>query len=34
MCGIIGTAKIDNRKYKDTFHVKAKMILFEEVENV
>lgn len=21
-----GTAKIDNRKYKDTFHVKAKMI--------
>ena len=28
-----GTAKIDNRKYKDTFHVKAKMIPFEEVEN-
>lgn len=27
-----GTAKIDNRKYKDTFHVKAKMIPFEEVE--
>ena len=21
-----GTAKVDNRKYKDTFHVKAKMI--------
>lgn len=29
-----GTAKIDNRKYKDTFHVKAKMIPFEEVENI
>ena len=28
-----GTAKVDNRKYKDTFHVKAKMIPFEEVEN-
>ena len=28
-----GTAKIDNRKYKDTFHTKAKMIPFEEVEN-
>ena len=28
-----GTAKIDNRKYKDTFHMKAKMISFEEVEN-
>ena len=28
-----GTAKIDNRKYKDTFHVKAKMIPFEEVED-
>ena len=27
-----GTAKVDNRKYKDTFHVKAKMIPFEEVE--
>lgn len=27
-----GTAKVDNRKYKDTFHVKAKMILFGEVE--
>ena len=28
-----GTAKVDNRKYKDTFHVKAKMIPFEEVES-
>ena len=28
-----GTAKVDNRKYKDTFHMKAKMIPFEEVEN-
>lgn len=28
-----GTAKIDNCKYKDTFHVKAKMIPFEEVEH-
>ena len=27
-----GTAKVDNRKYKDTFHTKAKMIPFEEVE--
>ena len=27
-----GTAKIDNRKYKDTFHIKAKLIPFEEVE--
>lgn len=27
-----GDAKIDNRKYKDTFHVKAKMIPYEEVE--
>ena len=27
-----GTAKIDNRKYKDTFHIKAKMIPFEELE--
>ena len=25
-----GTAKVDNRKYKDTFHVKAKMIPFED----
>lgn len=29
-----GTARIDNRKYKDTFHMKAKMIPFEEVEAV
>lgn len=29
-----GTAKIDNRKYKDTFHVKAKMIPFDEVEGI
>ena len=29
-----GTARVDNRKYKDTFHVKAKMIPFEEVENI
>ena len=27
-----GTAKIDNRKDKGTFHVKAKMIPFDEVE--
>ena len=27
-----GTAKVDNRKYKDTFHMKAKMIPFEELE--
>ena len=27
-----GTARIDNRKYKDTFHIKAKMIPFDEVE--
>ena len=25
-----GTAKIDNHKYKETFHVKAKMIPFDE----
>ena len=29
-----GTAKVDNRKYKDTFHIKAKMIPFEEVEDI
>ena len=29
-----GTAKVDNRKYKDLFHVKAKMIPFDEVERV
>ena len=27
-----GTARIDNHKYKETFHVKAKMIPFDEVE--
>ena len=29
-----GTARIDNHKYKDTFHAKAKMIPFEEVEEI
>ena len=29
-----GTAKVDNRKYKDTFHVKAKMIPSDAVEKV
>lgn len=29
-----GTARIDNRKYKDTFHIKAKMIPFDEVETL
>lgn len=27
-----GTARVNNRKYKDTFFTKAKMIPFEEVE--
>lgn len=27
-----GTARIDNRKYKDVFHTKAKMIPFDDVE--
>ena len=27
-----GTARIDNRKYKDAFHCKAKMIPYEQVE--
>ena len=27
-----GTARIDNRKYKDGFHTKAKMIPFDDVE--
>lgn len=27
-----GTTRIDNHKYKETFHVKAKMIPFDEVE--
>lgn len=29
-----GDAKIDNRKYKDTFHTKAKMIAFDDVERL
>lgn len=29
-----GDAKIDNRKYKDEFAIKAKMLSFENVENV
>ncbi len=29
-----GTARIDNRKYKDIFHVKAKMIPFDKVEEI
>ena len=29
-----GTARIDNHKYKDTFHTKAKMIPFEKVEEM
>lgn len=29
-----GTAKVDNRKYKDTFRTKAKMIPFEDVEHM
>ena len=29
-----GTARVDYRKYKDTFHMKAKMIPFEQVEEV
>ena len=29
-----GTAKVDNRKYKDTFHMKAKMIPSDAVEEV
>ena len=27
-----GTVRIDNHKYKDTFHAKAKMIPFDDVE--
>ena len=27
-----GTAKLDNRKYKDLFHIKAKMIPYDAVE--
>ena len=29
-----GTAKIDNHKYKQTFHIKAKMIPYDEVETL
>ena len=29
-----GTARIDNRKYKDAFHTKAKMIPFDSVEEL
>lgn len=29
-----GDAKIDNRKYKDAFHTKAKMIPFDDVERL
>lgn len=29
-----GDAKVDNRKYKDTFHTKAKMIAFDDVERL
>lgn len=28
-----GTAKLDNHKYKDRFHIKARMIPYGEVEN-
>lgn len=28
-----GDAKVDNHKYKDTFHTKAKMIPYDEVEH-
>lgn len=29
-----GTARVDNRKYKDTFHIKAKMIPGADVEKI
>ncbi len=29
-----GMARIDNKKYRDTFHLKAKMLSSEEVENL
>ncbi len=29
-----GTAKIDNHKYKQTFHIKAKMIPYDDVERL
>lgn len=31
---VMGTARIDNRKYKETFHCKAKMLSFEETLEV
>lgn len=30
---VSGNSKVDNKKYKEFFHIKAKMIPFEEVEN-
>ncbi len=30
---VAGDAKIDNKKYRDTFHAKARMIAWEEVED-
>ena len=29
-----GTARVDNRKYKDAFHCKAKMIPYDQVEEL
>ena len=29
-----GNSKIDNKKYRDEFHIKAKMIPFEDVERI
>ena len=29
-----GDAKVDNRKFKDTFHTKARMIAYEDVERL
>ena len=29
-----GTARVDNRQYKDTFHIKAKMIPGDQVEDL
>ena len=29
-----GTARVDNRKFKDTFHIKAKMIPGDQVEDL
>ena len=31
---VAGDAKVDNRKYKDTFHKKAKMLTYEEAETL